>query len=126
MNWKFTRKLFSLGAIMLSRPLTPVHDSVSGFFVLRRDILEGVHLIAKGYKIGLEIIVKARHGNKIIEFPYVFIDRARGASKLNIDEFIDYLGLLMRLAKYKLKARWKSAAGFMVGLTSKGLSKSKV
>lgn len=125
-NWKFTRKLFSKGAILLSRPLTSVKDSVSGFFILRREILDGVFLTAKGYKIGLEIIVKAHHENRIIEFPYTFIDRSAGASKLNVDEFIDYLGLLMHLARFRVRVWWKNLSVILTGLTAKGLSKSKI
>ncbi len=120
-NWSLTRKLYSRGAIMLARPLTRIKDCVSGFFLLKKRILEGVELTAKGYKIGLEIIIKSQHDNKIVEFPYMFIDRHRGESKLNAGEFMDYIGLLRHLIHYKIKTRWKKIDTIAVKMSPKEL-----
>ncbi len=45
-------------------------------------------------QIGLEVFVKARHGGKIQEIPFIFKDRTRGSSKLGglvIRQFFDQL-----------------------------------
>ncbi|MBV8344218.1 MAG: hypothetical protein JO190_04385 [Candidatus Eremiobacteraeota bacterium] len=68
----------------------------SGYFLVRRDAIEGVRLDPIGFKIGLEVIAKARYG-KAIEVPYVFTDRISGESKLNQREIFNYLRQLGRL-----------------------------
>lgn len=103
LNWPLKRRVISKGAIMLSKPLTGVRDSVSGFFFLKKDIIKGVTLNARGYKIGLEVIVKSNHEGKIIEFPYTFSNRNEGKSKLNAKEFSLYLGVLLDLVKYRFR-----------------------
>ena len=52
------RKITSLVAIALAKPLTPVRDITSGFFLVRREALDGVTLDPIGFKIGLEVIAK--------------------------------------------------------------------
>ena len=100
-KWPFLRKLTSKGAVLLARPLTPVKDCVSGLFFLRKSVIEGVNLNARGYKIGLEILVKGRYRN-VVELPYIFINRKKGKSKLNKSEFTNYLITLKNLYLYKL------------------------
>ena len=63
---------------------------------MRRDALDGVELDPIGFKIGFEVIAKARYGNAI-EVPYVFTDRVAGESKLNESEIFNYLRQLGRL-----------------------------
>ena len=77
-------------ACWLARPLTRVKDVTSGYFLVRRDALDGVTLDPIGFKIGLEVIAKAHYG-KAIEVPYVFTDRVAGESKLNQGEIFNYL-----------------------------------
>ena len=57
-NWPLHRKITSLVAIALAKPLTPVRDITSGFFLVRRRALESVELDPIGFKIGLEVIAK--------------------------------------------------------------------
>jgi len=95
-NWPLKRKVTSIVACALAWPLTPLRDITSGFFVVRRDALAGVSLDPIGFKIGLEVAVKARYG-KFIEVPYVFTDRIVGESKLNTKEITNYLKQLRRL-----------------------------
>lgn len=103
-NWPAHRKLVSYGASFLARPLTSVSDPMSGFFALRKEVIENVELNPIGYKILLEILVKGRY-KKIAEVPYVFQNRERGESKLNLKEYWSYLRHLFRLYKYKLIER---------------------
>ena len=100
-NWPWRRKVTSLVAIALAKPLTPVRDITSGFFLVRRSALEGVELDPIGFKIGLEVIAKARY-RKAIEVPYVFTDRVAGSSKLNQSEIFNYLRQLGRIYRAKL------------------------
>lgn len=100
-NWPARRKLTSLVAIALAKPLTRVRDITSGFFLVRRGALEGVELDPIGFKIGLEVIAKARY-RKALEVPYVFTDRVAGSSKLNGNEVLNYLRQLGRIYRQKL------------------------
>jgi dolichol-phosphate mannosyltransferase len=95
-NWPLRRVVTSRVACWLARPLTHVKDVTSGYFLVRRDALEGVTLDPIGFKIGLEVIAKAHYG-KAIEVPYVFRDREAGVSKLNQGEIFNYLRQLRRL-----------------------------
>ncbi|MCX6695741.1 MAG: polyprenol monophosphomannose synthase [Candidatus Altiarchaeota archaeon] len=103
-NWPFLRKLTSKGAILLARPLTPVKDCVSGFFFMKKGVIDNVELNARGYKIGLEILVKGKF-KRVIEVPYTFVNRKRGKSKLNSSEFANYLITLKNLYAYRLGFR---------------------
>jgi dolichol-phosphate mannosyltransferase len=95
-NWPLKRKITSLVAIALAKPLTPVRDITSGFLLVKRSALEGVELDPIGFKIGLEVIAKAKYG-RALEVPYVFTDRVAGLSKLNQNEVFNYLRQLRRI-----------------------------
>ena len=103
-NWPARRKVTSLVAIALAKPLTRVRDITSGFFLVRRAALDGVELDPIGFKIGLEVIAKA-HYRKAIEVPYVFTDRVAGSSKLNQGEIFNYLRQLGRIYRLKLSGK---------------------
>jgi dolichol-phosphate mannosyltransferase len=83
-------------SLSLAQPLTPVRDITSGYFLVRRGALEGVDLDPIGFKIGLEVIAKARY-RRYLEVPYVFTDRIAGTSKLNQNEIFNYLRQLRRI-----------------------------
>jgi dolichol-phosphate mannosyltransferase len=100
-DWPLARKLISTGATLLARPLTGVSDPMSGFFFIRRRVIEGVVLNPMGYKILLEILVKGRYSN-VAEVPFVFLDRQTGESKLNMKIQLQYLAHLLRLYVYKV------------------------
>lgn len=100
-DWSFFRKTVSKGAIMLTKPLTKVKDPMSGYFMLRRDIIAGVNFKHHGYKLLLEILVKGNY-IKVAEIPYIFTKRMAGESKLNASEYWKYIRLLLHLYKVKL------------------------
>ncbi len=100
-NWPLRRKITSLVAIALAKPLTRVNDITSGYFLVKREALDGVDLDPIGFKIGLEVIAKAHYG-KATEIPYVFQDRTSGQSKLNSGEITNYLRQLRRIYALKL------------------------
>lgn len=102
-DWSFYRMLISKGAILLAHFLLPrtrvVKDPMSGYFMFKREVIEGVKLNPKGYKILLEVLVKGSY-IKVAEIPYEFSPRRRGKSKLNLGEIINYMHLLLKL-KFK-------------------------
>lgn len=100
-DWSFFRKLVSKGAIMLTKPLTNVKDPMSGYFILRKSIIEGVTFKSHGYKLLLEILVKGNY-IKVAEIPYLFTKRMAGKSKLNASEYWKYIRLLIHLYKVKI------------------------
>jgi len=100
--WPLHRKLISKVATLLALPLTPVRDPMSGLFFFRRSVIDGISLNAKGYKIGLEIIVKGKY-RKISEVPYIFRNRFVGKSKLTAMEYAHYLRNIIVFGAYKLK-----------------------
>lgn len=101
-NWPLKRRIISKGAIILGSVFTSVKDITSGFFFLKKEVIEGVALNPIGFKIGLEVIMKGKY-NKIVEIPYVFTDRKSGSSKMNMKEVFNYLIQLSDLWKYRRK-----------------------
>lgn len=101
-GWSFKREIISKGAGILAHILLPkirsIKDPLSGFFLLKSDVIEGVDLNPIGYKILLEILVKGNY-NDLIEVPYIFKERGGGKSNLNIKEHINYLKHLYKLAR---------------------------
>jgi dolichol-phosphate mannosyltransferase len=100
-NWPARRIITSKVACMLARPLTNVKDITSGYFLVRREALDGVELDPIGFKIGLEVVAKAHYG-RALEVPYVFTDRIVGESKLNQKEIFNYLKQLRKLYSARL------------------------
>lgn len=101
-NWPPWRRLLSRTACLAARPLSPVRDAASGFFLIRRDIATGVAIRAGGFKICLELVLRGwpRH---LVEVPYRFDDREQGESKMSFREAAGYLVQLRDL--YLLRVR---------------------
>lgn len=101
-DWTFVREFISRGAKIapqfLFAKIRTVKDPLSGFFLFRRKVIDGVTLNPIGYKILLEILVKGNH-NGVAEVPYVFQGRERGTSTFNSTEQINYLKHLWRLIR---------------------------
>jgi len=101
-NWPLKRKITSIVACAMASPLTSIRDITSGFLLVRRRAIDGVALDPIGFKIGLEVIAKARY-DRAIEIPYVFTDRIAGESKLNQKEILNYLRQLRRIYAARLR-----------------------
>jgi dolichol-phosphate mannosyltransferase len=102
-DWPWRRRLTSwlathLAACVLPWTLAEVRDPMSGMFLVRREALQGVRLEPTGYKILLEVLAKACHG-QFIEVPYMFGPRDRGSSKLGTRQSLEYVLHLGRLAR---------------------------
>jgi dolichol-phosphate mannosyltransferase len=81
-GWPLSRRLASRLATVPARLFTDVHDPLSGFFAIRRDILLSVALPVTGFKIALHVLATAGGSLRVAEIPIVFVDRACGASKM--------------------------------------------
>jgi Glycosyl transferase family 2 len=98
------RRAISSMAALLARPLTPLTDPMSGFFALRREVLDRATLTPAGYKIGLEIVVKCRPA-PLLEVPFCFDRRIAGSSKLGAGQIVGYLNHISRLYAFWLLPR---------------------
>lgn len=85
-NWPASRKLLSHIGVYLARFLTGVKDPLSGYFFLRRSVIEDIQLTATGYKILFEILAKGRY-QQVKEIPFNFRMRQFSSSKLNWREY---------------------------------------
>jgi len=103
-GWGLVRRIISKGAIFLAHLFLPqtrrISDPMSGFFMLRREVIDGADLRPTGYKILLEILMEG-HYQKVTEVPYTFSVRERGESKLSARQQIDYLKHLYSLMRRK-------------------------
>ena len=85
------RRAISLGLALLTRLiflLTPIRgltDPLTGFFLFRRSIVQGVELKPIGWKISLEVLVRSR-ARYVTEVPYTFAARADGDSKASLQQ----------------------------------------
>lgn len=101
-SWPFRRRMLSRVACLLARPLSPIRDAASGFFLIRREVIRGLSIKAGGFKICLEIVVRA-WPHRLVEVPYQFDDRELGESKMSTREALGYLVQLRDLFWLRLK-----------------------
>ena len=101
-GWNPLRRAVSRLSTWTTLPLQKasirVRDPLSGFFMMRRAVIAGVHLQPEGFKLLLEILVR---GNiqSAAEIPFHFGLRYGGKSKANMRVGLDYLVLLGRLSR---------------------------
>lgn len=99
-KWNPARKLLSAAAVWVTWPIQQrsmrVKDPMSGFFVVRRRCLAGIPFQCSGFKLLLEVLVRARL-TSVEEIPICFGQRCHGASKANFRVGRDYAQLLTRL-----------------------------
>lgn len=101
-GWPWPRRTASRVASGLARTLVRARDPLSGFFLLRREVLDGVELSPRGWKIGLEVLCRGRW-DRLAEVPYVFRDRFQGKSKFGRRVVLDYLIHVARLHRDRLR-----------------------
>ena len=105
-GWPIKRRLLSKGAVKIARyglPLRRIQDPMSGFFALKRHIIENITIDSAGYKILLEILVKASEA-RVKEVPYTFKDRKAGQSKLDKHVIFEYIKAVYSLYRYGQKS----------------------
>jgi dolichol-phosphate mannosyltransferase len=84
--------------VPLQRKSVRIKDPMSGFFVVRRDAIDGIDFETKGFKLLLEILVRARL-RSAKEIPFHFGHRHAGKSKANASVAFHYLHLLGKLSR---------------------------
>jgi dolichol-phosphate mannosyltransferase len=87
-------RLFSKVMLGAARRTT---DPLSGFFLVRRAVIEGVALRPVGFKILLEILVRGR-GDRVVDVPYVFGERGGGHTKAGMRQGVALFQHVARLA----------------------------
>lgn len=106
-NWPLQRILLSYGASLYVRLITrmKIKDPTAGFICYRRSVIEAIDfdkIQFVGYAFQIETKYKAFVRKfKISEVPIIFIDRAKGKSKMNgriIKEAV--WGVIMMRLKY--------------------------
>ncbi len=100
-NWPLNRKIASYIARLFVKGLTDVKDPMSGFFFLKKNVIEDVDISPKGFKIGLELIVKGNY-KKLTEVPITFRDRKCGNSKLGSNVILEDAIHIFNLYIHKL------------------------
>ena len=94
------RRLVSWSSSLAAQTLLPAarqtSDPLSGFFAIRRSIVDGVSLQPLGFKILLELLVRT-DVHSVVDIPYTFDQRSRSDSKASILEGIRFLRHLIRL-----------------------------
>jgi dolichol-phosphate mannosyltransferase len=98
-EWNAARATMSrvatkIGAVLLGKNHTS--DPMSGFFMLRRELLNEVvaDLSGEGFKILLDLLATAKRPLKIGEVAYNFRLREHGESKLSLGVLTDFALLL--------------------------------
>lgn len=110
-QWPLKRRIISFGGTFLGRLLFPdITDPVSGFFAVRKTVVENAPLKPRGYKILLEVLGKGIW-LKDKEIPFEFVDRQCGVSKLQPKIIIQYVQQVTEIGVYSLfhheSAVWK-------------------
>jgi dolichol-phosphate mannosyltransferase len=105
-SWSAQRACISRLAARLSRLVvrSDLTDPMSGFFMLRRGVLEGAvrGLSEFGFKILLDLFASSPVPPRFKELPYEFRGRRHGESKLDGRAVLDYTLLVLD----KLVGRW--------------------
>jgi dolichol-phosphate mannosyltransferase len=82
-GWPLWRRIVSRVGAALAYPLTGVHDSMGGFFAIRRARLLELAPQTSGFKIVFEAIVRANGTLRVREIPIAFRERMHGKSKMS-------------------------------------------
>jgi dolichol-phosphate mannosyltransferase len=95
-----------------------ITDPLSGFFMLRREVIEEIapRLSTQGFKILLDILATARGRLRLRELSSVLRPRREGTSKLDSRVVLDFAGLLLaKLTRDTIPIRFVSF--LLVGLS---------
>jgi dolichol-phosphate mannosyltransferase len=114
-NWPLFSQLKSKLAALMTFGLTSMTDPTTGFMALRKALLPGLQLDPIGWKIVLEIAVKAAPV-RIAEVPIVFEDRELGESKQSLRVFAQYAVHVANLYAFRYPSLAELVRFCVVGL----------
>lgn len=100
-EWNILRRFLSRGAQILGLLILPeviarLSDPMSGYFMVRREVLIDQPLQPSGYKILLEVLARGKI-RWIGEVGYIFQERKTGNSKVTFQQYLEYIQHLIRL-----------------------------
>ena len=75
-----------------------VNDPMSGFFIVRRECVDGIEFQTQGFKILLEVLVRGKI-HSAAEVPFQFGLRHAGKSKADVKVAFHYFSLLGKLSR---------------------------
>jgi dolichol-phosphate mannosyltransferase len=110
-NWPIERILISYFGNRYARLVTglQISDTTGGFRCIRRDALERVgfeRIRSDGYAFQIELNYRfQRLGMRVVEIPFFFLDRERGASKLTLRIALEALWIVWWLRAADLLGR---------------------
>ena len=95
------RRLISHGGNWMGRKILGVElsDPMSGFFMLRRDLLARARLgrvAGGGFKILLDLVASTRPAPRLKELPFAFRPRHSGESKFNAAVGLEFLRAVLK------------------------------
>lgn len=114
-DWPLVSRVKSRLAALPTRALTHLTDPTSGFMAVRRSLVSGLVLDPVGWKIVLEVVVKA-HPAHVVEVPIVFADREAGESKQSLRVAIEYARHLAKLYEHRFPTTVEFVRFCAVGL----------
>jgi dolichol-phosphate mannosyltransferase len=91
-------RMSTWAAMPLQRKELRIQDPMSGFFIVRREVIDGLSFETKGFKLLLEILVRAPI-RSAREIPFHFGVRTAGKSKASATVALRYLHLLGKLSR---------------------------
>ncbi len=115
-----TRRFVSRGSTAMARALFPrrvwhCSDPMSGFFAVRRTVIDLPALRPRGYKILFEIL--ARHTLRVREVPFTFRERLSGESKASLKEGLRFATQVLDLRLGRIgRFAGVGATGFVLNL----------
>ena len=71
---------------------------MSGFFIVRRECVDGIEFQTQGFKILLEVLVRGKI-HSAAEVPFLFGLRHTGKSKADVKVAFHYFSLLGKLSR---------------------------
>jgi dolichol-phosphate mannosyltransferase len=99
-EWDAQRLKMSQMATRIAQSVLPgsVNDPMSGFFMIRRDIVVNMipDLSQKGFKILLDLLMSSPYPLRVTEIPYTFRSREAGVSKLSASVVFSFLWLVLQ------------------------------
>lgn len=101
-QWSLIRRFVSwtaasIATLALPGILRTVRDPMSGYFLIKRSVIESINLKPQGYKILLEVLAKGSY-RKVVEVPYIFEERKEGGSKLGPKQYLYFFTHLGHMA----------------------------
>ena len=120
--WSAKEKVISRVTTMLARLVLPsirkVRDPMSGLFLLKRTVIEGV-VLKPGHRILFQVLARGRSG-EVTEVPYIE-ERAYGEGNVSLREQLGYVESIFLLATRERELR-RIVQFCLVGLSGVGVN----